>query len=360
MQQSKTTMMKEMIRLLVMMAVMLAGTATAEAQEAKAQAKAQEAVVNKQEAVVNKQEVVVNKQRHFRKTVPAGNYSGICWMGGERYAVVDDKSPTAGFRPMTIVVDSLTGDILSVRADSLVTSHQPNRDEEGICYVAQTNTVFVSGEKDGQIIEYALDGQPTGRRLHTPEVFANTYDNRGFEALTYNAVTRRFWTTTENTLRSDGQRPKAGRNIANRLRLQSFGDDLEPREQYWYITDTLSRGGAKSKCTLGVSGIAALDDGRIVVLERQALRTGNGIGSSTRIRLYMVNPQGHEPGDTLEKQLMTEFSTRMNLTRRNFANYEGICVGPQLVDGRQVLLLVADSQNQHKGMLRDWFRSVVF
>ena len=355
MQQSKTTMMKEMIRLLVMMAVMLAGTATAEAQEATAQAKAQE-------AVVNKQEVVVNKQRHFRKTVPAGNYSGICWMGGDRYAVVDDKSPTAGFRPMTIVVDSLTGDILSVRADSLVTSHQPNRDEEGICYVAQTNTVFASGEKDGQIIEYALDGQPTGRRLHTPEVFANTntYDNRGFEALTYNAVTRRFWTTTENTLRSDGQRPKAGRNIANRLRLQSFGDDLEPREQYWYVTDTLSSSGAKSKCTLGVSGMAALDDGRIVVLERQALRTGNGIGSSVRIRLYMVNPQGHQPGDTLEKQLITEFSTRMNLTRRNFANYEGICVGPQLVDGRQVLLLVADSQNQHKGMLRDWFRSVVF
>ena len=348
-------MMKEKIRLLVMMAVMLAGTATAEAQEATAQAKAQE-------AVVNKQEVVVNKQRHFRKTVPAGNYSGICWMGGDRYAVVDDKSPTAGFRPMTIVVDSLTGDILSVWADSLVTSHQPNRDEEGICYVAQTNTVFVSGEKDGQIIEYTLDGQPTGRRLHTPEVFANTntYDNRGFEALTYNAVTRRFWTTTENTLRSDGQRPKAGRNIANRLRLQSFGDDLEPREQYWYVPDTLSSSGAKSKCTLGVSGMAALDDGRIVVLERQALRTGNGIGSSIRIRLYMVNPQGHEPGDTLEKQLMTEFSTRINLTRRNFANYEGICVGPQLVDGRQVLLLVADSQNQHKGMLRDWFRSVVF
>ena len=45
------------------------------------------------------QQVVVNRQRHFRKTVPAGNYSGICWLGGDRYAVVDDKSPTAGFRP---------------------------------------------------------------------------------------------------------------------------------------------------------------------------------------------------------------------------------------------------------------------
>jgi hypothetical protein len=331
------TMMKEKIRLLVMLAVMLAGSATAMAQEA-----------------------VVNKQRHFPKSVPAGNYSGICWMGGDRYAVVDDKSPTAGFRPMTIVVDSLTGDILDVQADSLVTSHQPNRDEEGICYVAQTNTVFVSGERDGQIIEYSLDGQPTGRRLHTPEVFANTYDNRGFEALTYNAVTRRFWTTTENTLRSDGKRPKAGRNIVNRLRLQSFGDDLEPSHQYWYITDTLANSGAKSKCTLGVSGMAALDDGRIVVLEREVLRTASAIGSYAHVRLYMVDPKRHQPGDTLEKRLIAEFRTRINLTRRNFANYEGICAGPRLADGRQVLLLVADSQNQYKGILRDWFRSVVF
>jgi hypothetical protein len=30
-----------------------------------------------------------------------------------------------------------------------------------------------------------------------------------------------------------------------------------------------------------------------------------------------------------------------------------------LADGRQVLLLVADSQNQYKGLLRDWFRTIV-
>ena len=43
------------------------------------------------------QQVVLNKQRHFPKTVPAGNYSGITWLGGDSYAVVNDKSPTAGF-----------------------------------------------------------------------------------------------------------------------------------------------------------------------------------------------------------------------------------------------------------------------
>ena len=305
------------------------------------------------------QQVVVNKQRHFPKTVPAGNYSGICWLGGDRYAVVDDKSPSAGFRPFTIQIDSLTGDILSVRADSFVTSHQPNRDEEGICYVPHTNTVFISSERDGQIIEYTLDGQLTGRRLNIPEVFADIYSNRGFEALTYNAATHRFWTTTENTLKCDGQKPNIRRTITNRLRLQSFGDDLQPLHQYWYLTDTLATDSPEGKCTLGVSGLAALDDGRIVVLERQAQRTASGIGSHVRVRLYLVSPADHQPGAELPKQLLAEFRTAINLTRRNFANYEGLCVGPRLADGRQVLLLVADSQNQYKGILRDWFKTIV-
>ena len=305
------------------------------------------------------QQVVVNKQRHFRKNVPAGNYSGICCLGGNRYAVVDDKSPTAGFRPLTILVDSLTGNIVSVRADSFVTSGQPNRDEEGICYVSHTNTVFVSSESDGQIIEYALDGQLTGRRLHIPPVFADIYDNRGFEALTYNAVTHLFWTTTENSLRTDGKKPKRQRNISNHLRFQSFSDNLQPLHQYWYVTDSLVTDVPEGKCTLGVSGLAALDDGRLVVLERQVQKTSSGIGSYVRVRLYLVNPPAHQPGDELDKQLLTEFRTRINLTRRSFANYEGLCVGPRLADGRQVLLLVADSQNQYKGYLRDWFKTVV-
>ena len=305
------------------------------------------------------QQVVVNKQRHFRKNVPAGNYSGICCLGGNRYAVVDDKSPTAGFRPLTILIDSITGNLVSARADSFVTSGQPNRDEEGICYVPLSNTVFVSGEGDGQIIEYSLDGQLTGRRLNIPKIFADTYDNRGFEALTYNAVTHLFWTTTENSLRTDGKKPKRQRNISNHLRFQSFSDNLQPLHQYWYVTDSLVTDVPEGKCTLGVSGLAALDDGRLVVLERQVQKTSSGIGSYVRVRLYLVNPPAHQPGDELDKQLLTEFRTSINLTRRSFANYEGLCVGPRLADGRQVLLLVADSQNQYKGYLRDWFKTVV-
>ena len=304
------------------------------------------------------QQTVINKQRHYPKTVPAGNYSGITWLGDDRYAVVNDKSRTAGFHLMTIHTDPRTGDIKEVRADSFLTSQQPNRDEEGICYVPQSNSVFVSGEADGHILEYTMSGQLTGRQLNVPDIFRYARGNGGFEALTYNATTHRFWTTSENTLKIDGQEPNIQRKIPNLLRLQSFSDNLQPCEQYWYLTDSSSVEGEEGKSTLGVSGLAALDDGQIIVLEREIRRTPKNIGSFVHVKLYVINPSTQRANDLLQKQLVTEFRTKINVTDRSFANYEGICVGPQLEDGRILLLLVADSQDQYRGYLKDWFRTI--
>ena len=288
-------------------------------------------------AMLMAQEVTVMKQRKFPKTVSAGNYSGITWLGGSRYAVANDKSPTAGFYLMTIDIDSITGELSSVRED----------------------TFLVSGEKDQEILEYNLQGQLTGRKLNIPEIFKSCYSNGGFEALTYQAQTHLFWTTTEFTLKTDGEKPTIERKIKNRLRLQSFGDDLQPKEQYWYETDSTIIHKEKGRSILGVSGLAALEDGRIVVLERELYFPKKQIGSFCIVRLYLVDPSQHQPGEVLSKTLLTEFKTKFNLTRRNFANYEGICLGPKLSDGRQVLILICDSQNQHRGVMRDWFKTVI-
>ncbi len=305
------------------------------------------------------QEVTLLKQKAFPKTVSAGNYSGITWLGASRYAIANDKSPTAGFYLMTIETDSITGELLTVREDTFLTSGLPNRDEEGICYVPQSQTVFVSGEADQEIIEYNLQGQLTGRKLNIPEVFKTAYKNGGFEALTYQPKTHRFWTTSEFTLKADGEKPTIERKIKNRLRLQSFGDDLQPKEQYWYESDSTIIKKHKGRSIVGVSGLAALDDGRIVVLEREMYFPKKQIGSFALVRLYVVNPTLHKPGEILSKTLLTEFRTKVNLTRRSFANYEGICIGPKLADGRQVLILVCDSQNQYRGVLKDWFKTVI-
>ena len=305
------------------------------------------------------QEATLHKQRAFPKTVSAGNYSGIAWLGGTKYAIANDKSPTAGFYLMTIETDNLTGELLMVREDTFLTSGLPNRDEEGICYMPQTQTVFVSGEDDQEILEYNLQGQLTGRKLNIPEVFKTAYSNGGFEALTYQVATQRFWTTSENTLKADGQKPTVKRKIANRLRLQAFGDDLQPKEQYWYETDSAVTRKHKGRSILGVSGLAALDDGRIVVLEREMYFPKKQIGSYSLVKLYLVDPTQQQPGEVLQKTLLAEFRTKVNLTRRSFANFEGICVGPRLADGRQLLVLVCDSQNQYRGVMKDWFKTVI-
>ena len=305
------------------------------------------------------QEVTLLKQKAFPKTVSAGNYSGITWLGASRYAIANDKSPTAGFYLMTIETDSITGELLTVREDTFLTSGLPNRDEEGICYVPESQTVFVSGEADQEIIEYNLQGQLTGRKLNTPEVFKTAYKNGGFEALTYQPKTHRFWTTSEFTLKADGEKPTIERKIKNRLRLQSFGDDLQPKEQYWYESDSTIIKKQKGRSIVGVSGLAALDDGRIVVLEREMYFPKKQIGSFALVKLYVVNPSLHKPGEILSKTLLTEFRTKVNFTRRSFANYEGICIGPKLADGRQLLILVCDSQNQYRGVLKDWFKTVI-
>ena len=260
---------------------------------------------------------------------------------------------------MTLRIDSLTGALLSAQRDSFISTSQPNRDEEGICYVPARQTVFVSGEADGQVLEYDLQGRHTGHRLAIPEVFASAYPNCSLEALTYNAATHRFWTTSENTLRSDGPQPTLHNRIGNRLRLQSFDDQLIPREQYWYVTDSTAVTKQKGRSILGVSALAALDDGRIVVLEREVYIPKKKIGSFVHVRLYVVTPAAYQSGQVLQKTLLTEFRTKINLTRRSFANYEGLCVGPMLADGRRVLVLISDSQNHFRGMLKDWFRTVV-
>ena len=305
------------------------------------------------------QQAIGLKQRAFPKTVSAGNYSGITWLGGSRYAVANDKSPTAGFYLMTIETDRITGALLRVNEDSFLTSGLPNRDEEGICYLPHTQTLFVSSEADGQIVEYNLQGQLTGRKLNIPEIFKTAYPNGSFEALTYHAPSHRFWTTSEFTLKADGEQPSIDRKIKNRLRLQSFGDDLQPKEQYWYETDSTAVKKRKGRSVLGVSGLAVLDDGRMVVLERELYFPKKQIGSFSHVKLYIVNPTSQQPGEVLRKTLLTEFRTKANLTRRSFANYEGICVGPKLADGRQLLILISDSQNQYRGVLRDWFKTIV-
>lgn len=297
-------------------------------------------------------------QHYFKKTVPPGNYSGLARIGGNRYAVVDDKPVADGFSIMTIDVDSVTGEIQNVwNVRTLTSNLLGTRDGEGIAYFPGQNTIFISGEGDNRILEYDINGNLTGREIHLPADVNLPQGNYGLESLTYNAKTHRFWTTTESTLPQDGQQANSVNGIANHLRLMSFDDNLQYVNTLNYIMDVpLSTSSARTYA-MGVSELCALDDGRLLVLEREAFVAKALTGSWVVNKVYSVDT--NDKSNPVRKRLVAMWRTRFNLAHKDFANYEGMCIGPKLVDGRQVIILCADSQDQYGGLLRDWFRTII-
>ena len=144
--------------------------------------------------------MMAQRPQRFHRALPAGNYSGIAALGNDRYAVVSDKSEEDGFFVLHIVIDSIKGRISTLDNEGFRSCSLPGRDLEGICYRPSTNTVFVSGEQDNEVYEYALDGQRTGRRLDMPAIFKEANPNYGLESLTYDAKRHLFYTTSERPL----------------------------------------------------------------------------------------------------------------------------------------------------------------
>ncbi len=284
-----------------------------------------------------------------RMGIPYGNYSGIAHVNDSLYAVVSDKDDVDGFCFFNIQFDNKTGKIKSVvksqpikakeNAERVKRLSLGQRDIEGIAFRPSTNTFYISGEADQKILEYSYEGLPTGQELTIPAAYSidNIQVNKGFEALTYNSVTHLFWTTTESALKTDKEQDTL------MIRLQSFTEDLKPSLQYEYEMDKPLISKKILRFVHGVPDMLALDDGSIIVMEREALITPNYLGSYCLIKLYKVHPDNVIK--QLSKQLICQFKTELTIGKMNFANYEGMCLGPRLGDGRQTILLINDSQN---------------
>ena len=290
----------------------------------------------------------------FFLNIPAANYSGIAPLAingleGD-FLLVDDKSATEGFRKVHLSFDD-NGQIIAAQDLGFVAASTgaTGTDGEGIVYDVRRGTVLIAREASNEIMEFGLDGKATGRYLHTASYFPKN-GNAGIESLSYNTENGRFWATTEGC--SEG---------ATQLRIQSYAPYFWPLGHWFY---TLDKPAFKTKGAIyayGVSEICALPDGSLLVLEREANIPGTSVkeatGAVVKCKLYRVEPAKTKAGKTLEKHLVTRIDTRaLDLS---FANYEGMCLGPVLKDGSRVLILVSDSQAGYKGILRDWFKTIV-
>ena len=302
-----------------------------------------------------------------RWDIGTAQFSGITPLGNGRYAVVSDKEPTDGFFLFRIDQNATTGEVESVYLEDFFGNPSPVlddrgnsvRDTEGVAYCSASNTIYISGEGDQRILEYSLQGLPTGRELNVPPIFSSSkiVSNYGFEALTYCPQQHLFWTVTESTLKADG--PAAGfgnSGVANVLRLQAFGENLQPVAQYAYRMESGRQNKLGKYYCMGVPALTALPDGRLLVLERELNVSKAYLNSEVICKIFLVDPATSWQIDssidmkTLDhkyfvvKQQVASFKTQLNPVKNSFANYEGMCLGRELLDGRQTLLLINDSQ----------------
>ena len=350
-----------------------------------------------------------NPQKAFPKTVAAGNYSGIAHLHDDIYAVVSDKSDSALYFNFRIQVNPKTGELEQVenlgfteRTDGTLNDgkfwqgQEKGFDHEAIVKVSDSTLVIASEGycrlKEYPILPISADAAKVDYQQNLWESrwpSSDFYPNYNFESLAFDSVRQYLWTIPESTLRKDGQPATPQNGLANQLRLMrlDWGKMKENRNKeeyseqvsckkdsrymtpYAYQMDQPSTHKKADIYVMGVSELCALPDGQLLVLEREAFIPKIKIGAFCKCKLYLINPLNSEEfsmkenfsSDTpfLKKRLLAEWKTSLSLSKRSFANYEGMCLGPKLEDGSQVVILQSDSQDQYAGVLKDWFKTIV-
>ena len=350
-----------------------------------------------------------NPQKAFPKTVAAGNYSGIAHLHDDIYAVVSDKSDSALYFNFRILVNPKTGEPEQVenlgfteRIDGTLNDGKPWQglekgfDHEAIVKVSDSTLVIASEGycrlKEFSILPTSADAAKVGYQQNLWESrwpSSDFYPNYNFESLAFDSVHQYLWTIPESTLRKDGQPATPQNGLVNLLRLmrlnwgkmkedsnkEEYSEQVSSKKDSRYMTtyayqmDQPSTHKKADIYVMGVSELCALPDGQLLVLEREAFIPKIKIGAFCKCKLYLINPLNSEEfsmkekfsSDTpfLKKNLLVEWKTGLSLSKRSFANYEGMCLGPKLEDGSQVVILLSDSQDQYAGVLKDWFKTIV-
>ena len=257
--------------------------------------------------------------------------SGITYVEGDRYYAVSDDG--SGIWPMEIGMDRATGIVTNCVIGGNV---RTGGDNEGIAWNPRRGTVFVTDEKQPTIHEIDPATGSLVAEVPLPEHQRKARRNRGLEALALSPDGDFLWTANEEALPGDGERSSERKGTTVRLTRFRYDGAGWARDGEWaYLTDAIG-GGKTRRMRSGVSDLCVLEDGTLLVLERELSR--KGVDPAYRSRLYAVRPAGNEPFNVerpLAKKLLFGADT-------GSANYEGVCLGPTLGNGDRTLVMVSD------------------
>ncbi len=261
--------------------------------------------------------------------------SGIVCIGKNTYLTACDNG--TGIWKLEIMHDPDSGRINSCR----VIGNLPIAgDCEAIAWDKNTGTILMADEKTQTISKiHPQTGEVLGH-LEIPQSLKKHRSNRGMESLSISPDGHFLWTANEEALKTDGGLSTNERGTVVRLvRFVKNQDGAWQFDSEWaYMTDSID-GMPTKRNRSGVSDLCAIDNRTLLVLEREL--SLKGVTPSYRSRIYAVRPTGTDkfnPRKPIAKKLLFGADT-------GSANYEGICLGPQLNDGDKTLLMISDGNS---------------
>lgn len=286
------------------------------------------------------------------------NFGGIAWVSNGTYLAVTDWK--CAIWELALPHDPATGKILSCGMKRL-SSPAMAVDVEGLALDPSDGSVWIADERAVAIRRYDPATGKVLSGLVDTALFRDCRKNSGIESLSMGGDGLSMWTCTEEALKADGGR--ATRKNGTDVRLTRFcrsspGDAWRLAEQRAYRTDTIAGGSwynrkkeDVSRC--GISELCVLDDGTVLVLEREFSVV---VIPRLRCRIYetdmssavdvkgLKDLSGIGESGRVKKKLLHETT--------GFSMYEGMCLGPVLKGGSRMLVLVSDAQKRS-------FRSVL-
>lgn len=238
-------------------------------------------------------------------------------------------------------------------------------DPEGLVVNAKSGNLLVSDEYGPSLVEFDRDGHLL-RRFETPANLlplngatgANNFDsdtgnsagkrsNRGFEGLAISPDGRYSYAMLQSAMLDEGG------GDGQYTRIVKFDNESgQAVAQYAYKLDSAAQG-------RGISALVALGEARFLVLERN--NRGIGVGATLTPAdkaVYEIDlssavdvTHAHLPASgafagavqKVAKVMDLDVDTLAALGKRSPEKWEGLAVGPQLADGRYLMLAGTDN-----------------
>ena len=277
--------------------------------------------------------------REIRKSDFPKYLSGITYAGGDLYYAVADRE--GKMYPLLIRLGKDTQLPTKPRFKESITL-EGARDLEAVAWDPLRKTVWAADEADASIREF---DPATGRRLGNldlPQVFRKFRPNLAFEAIAISPNGLELWTSNEEALSCDGTTANSkGGSLVRlcRFRRADANDKWKIDGMWAYETDPTDGQAYKGFLASGVSGLMVEPDGAVYALEREFSQT---LLPGFRARIYKLDMSKAEvvtetpfcekkPERTVGKEFVFGKAT-------GIAMYEDCCFGPELKDGRLVVL----------------------